>query len=111
MDNYFVYILASKKNGTLYVGFTNNIERRIFEHKNKIYEGFTKKYKVFTLVYFEKHLTVEDAMKREKQLKKWNRKWKIELIEKYNPNWEDLSERINKNLTSFEKMDLIFKNI
>jgi putative endonuclease len=91
MNAYFVYILASKKNGTLYVGFTDDLSRRIYEHKNKINEGFTKQYNVDLLVYFEKHSTPEDAVKRENQLKKRKRKWKIELIEKLNLDWNDLS--------------------
>jgi len=79
------------KNGTLYIGMTNDLERRMFEHKNKLYEGFTKKYSLHILVYFEQFQYVNDAIKREKQLKNWNRQWKIDLIEKENKNWEDLS--------------------
>ncbi len=79
------------KNGTLYIGMTNDLERRMFEHKNKLYEGFTKKYGLHILVYFEQFQYVNDAIKREKQLKNWNRQWKIDLIEKENKNWEDLS--------------------
>ena len=89
MDS-FVYILASKKNGTLYIGVTNNIGRRIYEHKEGWNEGFTKTYNVKTLVYYEKHWSILDAIRREKQLKKWYRKRKIELIEKCNPEWKDL---------------------
>lgn len=88
--SYFVYILAGKRNGTLYIGVTNNLERRVYEHKNNLIRGFTSKYNVHLLVYFEETPDVESAIKREKQLKKWNREWKIELIEKTNPNWEDL---------------------
>ncbi|MEK7508774.1 MAG: GIY-YIG nuclease family protein [Patescibacteria group bacterium] len=88
---YNVYILASKRNGTLYIGVTNDLDRRIGEHKSKIVEGFTKKYNVDKLVYCEEYNNIEDALKREKQLKKWNRKWKLELIEKLNPEWIDLS--------------------
>lgn len=91
---YFVYILASKKNGTLYVGITNNIVRRVYEHKEKLVEGFTKKYNVDTLVYYEETENVESAIIREKQLKKWNRIWKIELITKSNPDWNDLYENL-----------------
>ena len=90
---YFIYILASKKNGTLYIGVTNSIERRIEEHKNKLNpQCFTAKYDVDTLVYYEIFQYIEDALKREKQLKKWNREWKINLIEEENKEWNDLSE-------------------
>jgi len=90
--SYYVYILASKRNGTLYVGVTNNLERRVVEHKTKNSEGFTEKYNVNMLVYFEDTGNVVSAIEREKQIKKWNRKWKIELIEKFNSDWKDLSE-------------------
>ncbi len=90
--NYYVYILASKQNGTLYIGVTNNLERRMYQHKNKLIEGFSKKYCVDKLVHFEMTNDIISAIKREKQLKKWNRKWKLELIEKENPKWKDLSE-------------------
>ena len=92
MSQYYVYILASKKNGTLYIGVTNNLERRIYEHKNKAIEGFTKKYAVDRLVYFEETNSILAALNREKQLKKWRRKWKLDLIEKDNAHWEDLSK-------------------
>jgi putative endonuclease len=91
MKTYYVYILASKRNGTLYVGITNNLTRRIFEHKSGLIEGFTKKYLIDKLVYFESTTDVNDAILREKRLKKWKRQWKIELIEKSNPDWRDLS--------------------
>jgi len=87
---YFVYILASKRNGTLYIGVTNNLKKRVFEHKQGLVEGFTKKYNVKTLVYYEWADDVRSAIQREKNLKKWNRKWKLELIEKENPEWDDL---------------------
>ncbi|MFA6391329.1 MAG: GIY-YIG nuclease family protein [Patescibacteria group bacterium] len=90
MNQYYVYIMASKKNGTLYIGVTNNIIRRVYEHKNNEVEGFSKKYKVHRLVYYEQTENVESALNREKQLKKWNREWKINLIQKENPNWKDL---------------------
>ena len=92
MENktYFVYILASKKNGTLYIGVTNNFLRRIIEHKEKIIKGFTEKYNVERLVYYETFNYVNDAIKREKVLKEWDRKWKIMLIEKTNREWKDL---------------------
>lgn len=92
MRTYFVYIMASQKNGTLYIGVTNDLERRIFEHKNDINEGFTKRYGVHTLVYYEESNDIGEAILREKQLKKWYRKWKIELIEGVNPGWRDLAE-------------------
>ncbi len=88
---YYVYILASQKNGTLYIGITNNIQRRIYEHKNNLIDGFTKKYKVHNLVYYEQTDSVESAIIREKQLKNWKREWKIKLIEESNINWVDLS--------------------
>ena len=91
MSNYYVYILASKRNGTLYVGFTNDIERRMLEHKSKIYKGFTYKYDVALLVYFEEIETYNEAIIRERRVKKWRRLWKLNLIEKENPNWDDLS--------------------
>jgi len=90
MKQYFVYILSSKRNGTLYVGVTNDLIRRIYEHKNDVNEGFTKEYRVHTLVYYEIYDYIEDALNREKQLKWWKRKWKLELIEKSNPDWKDL---------------------
>lgn len=94
MKQYFVYILASQRNGTLYLGVTSDLPKRVWEHKTKIIEGFTKKYDVTNLVYFEAHQDVEEAIKREKRLKKWERKWKLELIEKDNPEWCDLYEEI-----------------
>jgi putative endonuclease len=94
MKNYFVYILSSKRNGTLYIGVTSNLPRRVWEHKNDLVEGFTKKYKVHSLVYFEQTDDIKGAIQREKQLKKWKRKWKLELIEKDNPGWIDLYDEI-----------------
>ena len=88
--NYFIYILANKRNGTLYIGMTNNLVKRVYEHKQKLVEGFTKKYFVDKLIYFEVYKFVDDAILREKRLKKWNRAWKIKLIEDKNPNWDDL---------------------
>ena len=87
---YYVYILASKRNGTLYIGVTSDLVKRVYEHKNNLVDGFTKSYSVHSLVYFEQTNDIESAITREKQLKKWNRKWKLELIEKYNPQWNDL---------------------
>ncbi len=91
--SYYVYILASKKNGTLYTGVTNNLERRIYEHKNNMIKGFTQKYKVHKLVYFEETNDINEALLLEKRIKKWYRTWKIELIEKENPEWIDLAEK------------------
>jgi putative endonuclease len=87
---YFIYILASKRNGTLYVGVTNNLLKRVDEHKNNLVPGFTSKYSVHNLVYFERYSDIYDAIAREKRIKKWKRAWKIELIEKSNPEWRDL---------------------
>jgi putative endonuclease len=91
-----VYIFASKRNGTLYIGITNDLARRVYEHKSGLIKGFTKKYSVNKLVYFESTNDVNAAILREKRLKKWKRQWKIELIEKLNPDWNDLSERLIK---------------
>ncbi len=85
-----VYILASKRNGTLYIGVTSNIVKRVWEHKNNLIDGFTKKYNIHNLVYFELHGDMLSAISSEKQMKKWNRNWKIQLIEENNPNWKDL---------------------
>ncbi|MDP1653868.1 MAG: GIY-YIG nuclease family protein [Rhodocyclaceae bacterium] len=85
-----VYILASQRNGTLYIGVTSNLIKRIWEHRNNAAEGFTKSYGVHTLVYYEQHATMGAAITREKQLKKWNRAWKLRLIEERNPDWRDL---------------------
>ncbi len=90
MRSYFVYILTSKRNKTLYVGVTNDIIRRVFEHKQKKIDGFTKKYNVNKLVYFEETDDIYAAIYREKQLKWWKRKWKLDLIETMNPDWNDL---------------------
>ena len=92
MKSYYVYILASKRNGTLYIGLTNDLKKRVYEHNNSFVEGFTNKYSVHSLVYFEQCNDIESVIKREKQLKKWNRKWKLELIERENPQWKDLYE-------------------
>ncbi len=92
--NYYVYILCSERNGTLYIGVTNDLRRRIFEHKEGLADGFTKKYNVKELVYYEETTDVHSALEREKQLKKWNRTWKIRLIEEQNPNWLDLANQL-----------------
>lgn len=96
MKIFCVYIMASRRNGTLYIGVTSNLTQRIWQHKNNITEGFTKKYKVHTLVYYEQTENGRSALAREKQLKKWNRKWKLDLIEKQNPRWEDLYDDLIK---------------
>lgn len=89
---YFVYILTNKSNEVFYIGVTNNLKRRMYEHKNKLVAGFTKKYNIAKLVYFEATNDIYSAIKREKQLKNWHRDWKINLINTFNPGWRDLSE-------------------
>lgn len=93
---YYVYILASQRNGTLYVGFTSNLAQRIFEHKNHLTPGFSSKYEVCRLVYVESFTDVHMAIRREKRLKDWPRNWKKDLIEKYNPEWLDLYDNIHQ---------------
>ncbi len=93
-EQFYVYIMASRRNGTLYIGITNNLIRRVYEHKQKIIEGFTKRYNVTMLVYFEIFSNPQDAIRREKQLKAGSRKKKIQLIEKANPNWKDLYDEL-----------------
>ena len=85
-----VYILANRRNGTLYIGVTSNLLQRVWHHKNDLEEGFTKRYGVHTLVWYETHETMESAISREKALKEWNRAWKIRLLEANNPTWRDL---------------------
>ncbi|KOR36019.1 MULTISPECIES: GIY-YIG nuclease family protein [Planktothricoides] len=94
MKNYFIYILASKYNGTLYIGVTNDLLKRVYEHKNNFVDGFTKQYGVHRLVYYEVFNSIESAINREKQIKKWRREWKINLIEKDNPKWDDLYDSL-----------------
>jgi putative endonuclease len=91
---YYVYMLASGRNGTLYTGVTNEIGRRMWEHKNDLIEGFTKRYGVHILVWYELHEDISAAIAREKQIKGWNRAWKIRLIEKENSGWNDLYEKL-----------------
>jgi putative endonuclease len=91
---YYVYILASKQNGTLYIGVTNDLIRRVYEHKNDLIPGFSSKYRVHRLVYYERVDDIQTAIQREKQLKKWSRRWKLELIEKANPDWKDLYDEL-----------------
>ena len=88
--SYFVYLLASQRNGTLYCGVTNDLVRRVFEHKCRQVPGFTSKYHVNRLVWFEPHFLIANAIAREKRIKRWRRDWKIALIEEHNPNWDDL---------------------
>jgi putative endonuclease len=88
--DYFVYLMASGKNGTLYVGVTNDLVRRVYEHKNAAVEGFTSRYAVHQLVWFETTPSIEAAIRKEKQLKNWKREWKVAMIEKSNPEWRDL---------------------
>ncbi len=92
MKSYYVYILASKRNGTLYKGFTDDLQRRVREHREKSVSGFTAKYNVFQLVYYEEYDNSEDAFIRERRMKKWKRSWKLKLIEKDNPHWDNLAK-------------------
>ncbi|MEO1136718.1 MAG: GIY-YIG nuclease family protein [Pseudomonadota bacterium] len=96
MRPFFVYILASKRNGTLYAGSTDDLAKRVWEHKEKIIKGFTSRYSVDRLVWYEPHDTREAAFTRERQIKEWKRAWKLELIEKENPDWDDLYEILNQ---------------
>jgi len=91
-NTYYVYLLANKRNGTLYIGVTNDLERRLYEHKNNLVKGFTSRYNVHQLVYYEDVNDIQSALQREKQLKRWTRKWKLELIETVNPEWRDLRD-------------------
>lgn len=92
--NFYVYILSSYHNRVLYIGMTSNLQKRIWEHKSKVIKGFTQKYNVDRLVYFETYQDPETAIKRERNMKDWNRDWKVELIEKENPEWNDLYEEL-----------------
>ncbi len=92
--SFFVYILASRRNGTLYVGMTDDLPRRVWEHRIGVVPGFTRKYDVKLLVWYEVHASRETAFQRERQLKKWNRAWKLELIERFNPDWRDLADEL-----------------
>ncbi len=95
MKKGYIYILSNKKDGTLYIGVTTNLVRRIYEHKNELVKGFSQKYKLKKLVYIEEYNEYSQAIYREKRLKEWQRQWKIDLIEKDNPEWLDLYENIN----------------
>jgi len=90
----YLYILASKRNDTLYIGATSDLIRRVWEHKNKVIDGFTKKYDVVKLVYFERYDGMSEALLREKRIKLWKREWKLNLIEKENPKWDDLYDNL-----------------
>ena len=92
--SFFAYILASRRNGTLYIGMTDNLARRVWEHQSGAVPGFTKKYGVKILVWYELHESRETAFQRERQLKKWNRAWKLQLIESRNPTWRDLADEL-----------------
>jgi putative endonuclease len=89
-----VYILASERNGTLYIGVTSDLVKRIWEHKNNLVKGFTQRYNVHNIVWYELHESMNSAIEREKQMKEWKRAWKLKLIEKSNPNWNDLYDSI-----------------
>ena len=91
---YYVYILTNRRNGTIYIGVTNNLKRRVFEHKSGLIPGFTKKYNLKNLIYFETHDWIDSAILREKQMKAWRRVWKIKIIESMNPDWNDLYDEI-----------------
>jgi putative endonuclease len=112
--NYYIYILSNWNSKVIYVGVTNDLERRIFEHKNKIFEGFSKKYNIDKLVYYEHTNDVNAAIRREKEIKKWRREKKNKLIESMNPEWEDLAEKLFKYGLSFrvsetDEKSLLFK--
>jgi len=92
---FFVYILASKRNGTLYIGHTDDLLKRAWQHKQGMTEGFTRDYGVKTLVWYETHNSRDSALLHERRMKRWNRAWKLELIEKYNPDWRDLAEGLS----------------
>jgi putative endonuclease len=94
MKQFCVYILSNKRNGTLYTGVTFDLLKRVYEHRNNLVDGFSKKYGIHRLVWYEVHETAESAISREKQIKKWIRKWKLELIDNKNPLWEDLYEEL-----------------
>jgi len=99
---YYVYMLASRGNGTLYIGVSNNIIRRTWEHKNDLVDGFTKRYGVHILVWYEWHVDINVAIQREKRMKRWNRAWKIALIEKDNSGWNDLYDRLVGEIPQME---------
>ena len=94
MKSYYIYIMASERNGTLYIGVTNDLTRRVYEHKNNLLDGFTKNHNIKLLVYFEIYDNIEEALKREKNMKAWQRSWKMRIIEEQNPHWNDLYDQI-----------------
>lgn len=94
MKEYYVYIMASKRNGTLYIGVTSDLIKRVWQHKSRETKGFTSKYKVSQLVYYEIHTDIVEAIKREKNIQAWERNWKLQLVEKNNPGWNDLHDSI-----------------
>ena len=96
---YYVYILTNKNNSTFYIGFTGRLIRRSYEHKEEIMPGFTRRYQIHKLLYYEQYTDVRDALAREKKLKKWRRKWKIDLINKFNPGWRDLRDELGIDLS------------
>ena len=96
MRRYWVYIMASAKNGTLYIGVTSNLAKRTYQHRSKEADGFTKRYNVTMLVWYEEYADVLEAIAREKSLKRWERAWKTKLLEEFNPDWRDLYEDLNK---------------
>jgi len=101
--NFYVYIITNKTNKVLYIGVTNNLERRIYEHKNKLVPGFTQKYNINKLIHFEHFDNINDAIRREKQLKKWNRKWKEDLINENNPEWNNLHKEISDHPDNYRE--------
>lgn len=96
MRRYWVYMMASQKNGTLYIGVTNDLSRRAYQHRVKAVEGFTKRYGVSMLVWYEEYGDIHEAIAREKMMKRWERAWKVKLIEEMNPDWRDIYEDLNK---------------
>ena len=99
-NQYFIYILTNKNDTTLYIGVTNNLERRIIEHKKRLIKGFSQKYKLTKLIYYESCPSINDAIAREKQLKNWHRDWKINLIKTTNPNMNDLGKELDSEINS-----------
>ena len=93
-NHYYVYIVTNRKNTVLYIGVTNNLRRRVYEHKKKIVKGFSSKYNLCKLVYYEINSNIESAIRREKQLKNWHREWKLNLISDFNRDWKDLSKEL-----------------
>jgi len=93
--NYYVYILCNKRNGTQYTGVTSDLRKRVYEHKNKLVESFTKEHGLDKLVWYEIHEDIKEAINREKLIKKWKRKWKLELVDRFNPLWDELYEKLD----------------